>query len=280
METPLTNQAIFGLGSPPTRQVRIPVSFGARIRFLGALTQNGAAVMKRGISTLQLFTFLTSCKWWGQCCERSSTALRHNGCVPFTLTLMMWCAVPRRFVAVQRYSPASVSTTSEILSVFWKVWKDILPLGSSPPSFCQEISGVGLSLSEIQTQVLTFELIQLFFSCSSCSVLTYKPSAMHCNSRVSPLRTILVLVVPIGYMNSGLWSPAGLSEGTRTLWHHKQKTSLFDIQRIWNISSEPHDAIVKGRKHMSWSDLKTEKEDKRIPTDAGCVRIRTQEERP
>lgn len=45
--TPLTNQLIFGLGSPLTRQVRIPVSFGARIRFLGALTQYGAAVDRK-----------------------------------------------------------------------------------------------------------------------------------------------------------------------------------------------------------------------------------------
>lgn len=44
MEIPLTNQLILGLGSPLTRQVRMPVSFGARIRFLGALTQKGAAV--------------------------------------------------------------------------------------------------------------------------------------------------------------------------------------------------------------------------------------------
>lgn len=44
MGTPLTNQLILGLGSPLTRQVRMPVSFGARIRFLGALTQKGAAV--------------------------------------------------------------------------------------------------------------------------------------------------------------------------------------------------------------------------------------------
>lgn len=44
MRTPLTNQVIFGLGSPLTRQVRLPVSLGARIRFLGALTQKGAAV--------------------------------------------------------------------------------------------------------------------------------------------------------------------------------------------------------------------------------------------
>lgn len=41
--TPLTNQEIVGIGSPLTRQVRIPVSFGARIRFLGALIQKGAA---------------------------------------------------------------------------------------------------------------------------------------------------------------------------------------------------------------------------------------------
>lgn len=41
---PFTNQLIFGFGSPLTRQVRMPVSFGARIRFLGALTQKGAAV--------------------------------------------------------------------------------------------------------------------------------------------------------------------------------------------------------------------------------------------
>lgn len=44
MGTPLTNQLILGLGSPLTRQVRMPVSLGARIRFLGALTQKGAAV--------------------------------------------------------------------------------------------------------------------------------------------------------------------------------------------------------------------------------------------
>lgn len=43
MGTPLTDQAIWGLGSPLTLQVRMPVSFGARIRFLGALIQNGAA---------------------------------------------------------------------------------------------------------------------------------------------------------------------------------------------------------------------------------------------
>lgn len=187
------------------------------------------------ISTLLWFPFQTSCKWWGQRSELSSTTLHHNGCVPFTVTLMMWCTVPSRFVAVQRYSPASVSTTSEILSVFWKVWKDTLLLGSSPPSFCQEISGVGLSLTEIQTQVLTLKLFQLFFSCFKCWVLTYKPSAMHSNSRVSPLRTILVLVDPIGYMNLGSWSPFGFSEGTRTRWHHKQKAFLVDVQRIWNI---------------------------------------------
>lgn len=41
--TPLTNQLIVGFGSPLTRQVRIPVSLGARIRFRGAPTQKGAA---------------------------------------------------------------------------------------------------------------------------------------------------------------------------------------------------------------------------------------------
>lgn len=60
-------------------------------------------------------------------------------------------------------------------------------------------------------------------------VLTYKPSAMHSNSRVSPLRTILVLVDPIGYMNLGWWSPSGLSEGTRTRWRRKQKDLIVDI---------------------------------------------------
>lgn len=114
------------------------------------------------ISTLLWFPFQTSCKWCGQCSELSSTTLHHNGCVPFTVTLMMWCTVPSRFVAVQRYSPASVSTTSEILSVFWKVWKDTLLLGSSPPSFCQEISGVGLSLTEIQTSI-DFKAISAVF---------------------------------------------------------------------------------------------------------------------
>ena len=48
MGTPLINHLIFGLGSPLTRQVRMPVSFGARIRFLGALTQKGAAGDEQG----------------------------------------------------------------------------------------------------------------------------------------------------------------------------------------------------------------------------------------
>lgn len=54
METPLTNQLILGLGSPLTRQVRMPVSFGARIRFLGALTQKGAAVDDKGQDFLRV----------------------------------------------------------------------------------------------------------------------------------------------------------------------------------------------------------------------------------
>lgn len=45
---------------------------------------------------------------------------------------------------------------------------------------------------------------------------TYKPSAMHSSSRVSPLRTILVLVVPRGIMKPGRCSPSGLSEHMRT----------------------------------------------------------------
>lgn len=49
MGTPLTNQLIFGFGLPLTRQVRIPVSLGARIRFLGALIQNGAAGKTKNI---------------------------------------------------------------------------------------------------------------------------------------------------------------------------------------------------------------------------------------
>lgn len=86
MATPLTNQLILGLGSPPTRQVRMPVSFGARIRFLGALTQNGAAVEDDGRG----------------CDNHRAMVRRHYDHVPLTVTLMMWCAVPSLFVAMQR----------------------------------------------------------------------------------------------------------------------------------------------------------------------------------
>lgn len=68
-----------------------------------------------------------------------------------------------------------------------------------------------------------------FFSVCSCSfrtsvwinddlqqMPTYKPSAMHSSFRVSPLRTILVLVAPRGVIKPGWRSPAGLAEYTRT----------------------------------------------------------------
>lgn len=45
---------------------------------------------------------------------------------------------------------------------------------------------------------------------------TYKPSAMHSNSSISPLRTILVLVVPGGIMKLGRCSPSGLSADMTT----------------------------------------------------------------
>lgn len=44
MGIPLTDHVTLGVGLPPTRQVSIPVSFGARMRFWGALIQKGAAV--------------------------------------------------------------------------------------------------------------------------------------------------------------------------------------------------------------------------------------------
>lgn len=59
------------------------------------------------------------------------------------------------------------------------------------------------SRPEIQTQLLILVPFQPLSSCFESWTLTYKPSAMHSNSRVSPLRTILVLVDPSGYMNPG-----------------------------------------------------------------------------
>lgn len=59
------------------------------------------------------------------------------------------------------------------------------------------------SRPEIQTQLLIFVPFQPLSSCFESWALTYKPSAMHSNSRISPLRTILVLVDPSGYMNPG-----------------------------------------------------------------------------
>lgn len=59
------------------------------------------------------------------------------------------------------------------------------------------------SRPETQTQLLIFVPFHPLSSCFESWVPTYKPSAMHSNSRVSPLRTILVLVDPSGYMNPG-----------------------------------------------------------------------------
>lgn len=100
---------------------------------------------------------------------------------------------------------------------------------------------------------MTLEQFQLFFSFYKCWVLTYKPSAMHSNSRVSPLRTILVLVDPIGYINPGWWSPSGLSEGTRTItsqtesfsyWHPKELKHIIKASRGHCEGKEGH--VMKG----------------------------------
>ena len=65
---------------------------------------------------------------------------------------------------------------------------------------------------------------------------TYKPSAMHSSSRVSPLRTILVLVAPRGSMKPGRRSPSGLSEHMRT---HTTKSELERNIRLegWSCHS-------------------------------------------
>lgn len=44
---------------------------------------------------------------------------------------------------------------------------------------------------------------------------TYNPSAMHSSSRVSPLRTILLLVLPLGNLKPGRRSPSGLPDHRR-----------------------------------------------------------------
>lgn len=64
---------------------------------------------------------------------------------PLTDTLMVWWTEPSRFLAVQRYSPASASDTSVICRVLLKFWKEALWLGISPLSFVHETTGVGLN---------------------------------------------------------------------------------------------------------------------------------------
>lgn len=100
---------------------------------------------------------------------------------------------------------------------------------------------------------MTLEQFQLFFSFYKCWVWTHKPSAMHSNSRVSPLRTILVLVDPIGYMNPGWWSPSGLSEGTRTVKSQRESFSYRHqgwkhIITLWRKGGTRHEVIWKLRK--------------------------------
>lgn len=71
----------------------------------------------------------------------------------------------------------------------------------------------------------------LFLPCPSCiKMSTYKPAAMHSSSRVSPLRTILVLLVPRGIMKRGRCSPSGLSERMRT----HQPNQLLILVLYWH----------------------------------------------
>lgn len=57
---------------------------------------------------------------------------------------------------------------------------------------------------------------------------------MHSNSRVSPLRTILVLVVPTGYMKMGSWSPFALSEENKeTRTSETESFSYTTKNQLW-----------------------------------------------
>lgn len=63
---------------------------------------------------------------------------------------------------------------------------------------------------------------------------TYNPSAMHSSSKVSPLRTILVLEVPRGNMKLGRRSPSGLSEHknrTKTKSGPDQSSKMITIEQ-------------------------------------------------
>lgn len=66
------------------------------------------------------------------------------------------------------------------------------------------------------------------------------------------------------------------------VWRHKDNeiTNGKLFLSTSGLETYHHEAIVKGRRDTAWSDLKTEKEDKRIPADEGCVGIRAREECP
>lgn len=64
--------------------------------------------------------------------------------LPLTVTVMVWCVEPNGFLATHLYFPESASETSMILRVFLKFSKNVLLMGSSPPSLIQRITGVGL----------------------------------------------------------------------------------------------------------------------------------------